>query len=265
MADLKLLLIELKDEQDELDRILEALDEPSWDLPTPAAGWSVRDQVSHLAFFDEAATTAVADPERFTESLSEIAADIEAFMKQPLVHGRRLPPQGVRDRWATARRSMLETFASLQGSERIPWYGPPMSPASFISARLMETWAHGQDVVDAVGMQRTPTDRLRHIAFIGYRARSFSYSANGMTQPAEDVCVTLELPSGEKWSAGAPEGGSVRGTALDFALVVTQRRHLDDTRLDVSGPAAEEWMSIAQCFAGPPGEGRRAGQFPRTQ
>ena len=264
MADLKLLLQELADEQEELDAILANLDETAWDTATPAAGWSVRDQISHLAFFDEAATLAVADPSAFGAGLSEIAADVDAYMNKGPVRGRALSGSDVREWWDTARRAMLGTFAELEGGERIPWYGPPMSPASFISARLMETWAHGQDVVDALGIERLPTDRLRHVAFIGFRARFFSYSVHGRDLPPDEVYVELKLPSGEMWSAGVHSSDSVSGTALDFALVVTQRRHIDDTDLEVSGPLAEEWMSIAQCFAGPPGEGRRAGQFPKT-
>ena len=60
-----------------------------------------------------------------------------------------------------------------------------MSARSFLTARLMETWAHGQDVVDALGADRPPTDRLRHVAHIGVGARAFSYVANGVTMPDE--------------------------------------------------------------------------------
>ncbi len=157
---------------------------------------------------------------------------------------------------------MLDGFRVLDPSARIPWFGPPMSPASFISARLMETWAHGQDVVDTLGAQRTPTDRLKHVAHLGVRARGYSYSAHGKTLPDEPVAVELTSPGGETWTwdEGAP--ARVEGSALGFCLVVTQRRHIEDTNLRVTGAAAEEWMSIAQAFAGPPGEGRRPAQFP---
>jgi uncharacterized protein (TIGR03084 family) len=135
-----------------------------------------------------------------------------------------------------------------------------MGLASFISARLMETWAHGQDVVDALGIQREPTDRLRHVAFLGVRARGFSYTANGLATPESDVRVELTGPSGDLWTWGDGTD-SIRGTALDFCLVVTQRRHIADTDLEIRGPLAEGWMEIAQSFAGPPGSGRQPGQF----
>ena len=132
---------------------------------------------------------------------------------------------------------------------------------SFVSARLMETWAHGQDVVDALGLARPPTDRLRHVAHLGVRARPFSYLVRDRQVPAGRIDVLLTAPSGEEWSweVGTDDGnpsGSIAGTALDFCLVVTQRRHPDDTTLAVVGDAAAEWMSIAQAFAGAPGPGR---------
>jgi uncharacterized protein (TIGR03084 family) len=137
-----------------------------------------------------------------------------------------------------------------------------MSAASSITARIMETWAHGQDVADALGAERAPSDRLRHVAFIGARALPNSYQARGLPVPETTVRVELEAPSGGVWAFG-PEGApdSVRGPALDFCLAVTQRRHLDDLDLELQGAVATEWMSIAQAFAGPPGPGRQPGQF----
>jgi uncharacterized protein (TIGR03084 family) len=137
-----------------------------------------------------------------------------------------------------------------------------MSAASFITARLMETWSHGLDVVDVVGIARPDTDRLRHVAYLGVRTRAYSYSVRGREEPPVPVRVELTSPSGEMWVLGDESATDyVRGTATDFCRVVTQRRHLSDTALEVHGPAAEEWMQIAQAFAGPPGQGRRPGEF----
>jgi uncharacterized protein (TIGR03084 family) len=126
----------------------------------------------------------------------------------------------------------------------------------------METWAHGQDVADALGVTRVPSDRLRHVAHIGVGARTFSYLANGLEVPTELVRVELTAPGGTVWTWGPADAANrVNGPALDFCLVVTQRRHRDDTALEATGPLADQWLSIAQAFAGPPGGGRRAGQF----
>ena len=136
-----------------------------------------------------------------------------------------------------------------------------MSPASFVTARLMETWAHGQDVADALGQVRTGTARLRSVAEIGYRARPFSYAVHGLPLPDRPVRVELAGPGGEEWTWGPPDADDVvRGSALDFCLLVTQRRHRDELALTVSGAAAQEWTRIAQAFAGPPGGGREPGR-----
>jgi uncharacterized protein (TIGR03084 family) len=125
----------------------------------------------------------------------------------------------------------------------------------------METWAHGQDVVDAVGAERAPTDRLRHVAHIGVRARPFSYGVRGLDAPSRPVAVVLTGPAGDRWVWDEQAEESISGPALDFCLVVTQRRHPSDTDLQAHGELAAEWLGLAQAFAGPPGPGRRAGQF----
>ena len=160
---------------------------------------------------------------------------------------------------------MTAVLAGLEPRARLPWYGPDMGVASFTTARLMETWAHGQDVADALGERREPTDRLRHVAQIGVRALPWSFTVHGRPVPDVPVRVELELPGGGGWTAGPEDAADlVRGSALDFCLVVTQRRHPADVDLTVRGPVAGEWMGLAQAFAGPPGTGRRPGQFPKN-
>ena len=261
MADLQVLLADLAEEHLALEELVAPLEDHVWDTLTPAEGWSIRDQISHLAFFDEQATAAVAEPEAFGASLGEIAGDVSGFMAAPLERGRAMAPGGLLEWWRRARAEMLGAFRSLEPAARVPWFGPPMGAASFVSARLMETWAHGRDVVDALGLDPIATERLRHVAFLGWRARPYSYIANGRPAPDGDVSVSLISPSGETWTFGDAGADAVQGPALDFCLVVTQRRHLDDTALTMTGPLAEEWMGIAQCFAGPPGPGRSPGQF----
>jgi uncharacterized protein (TIGR03084 family) len=122
---------------------------------------------------------------------------------------------------------------------------------SFASARLMETWAHGQDVVDGLGITRAPTMRLRHVADIGVRTRRYAYVARGMELPDGDVRVELIAPDGSTWAWGDSTTDAVRGAAVDFCLVVTQRRNPADVALEITGPLAQEWIGIAQAFAGP--------------
>ncbi len=253
---------DLEAEQAALGKVLDSLSGADWDTQTPAEGWSVRDQVSHLAYFDEAATRAMQDRDAFKAELQELmknTGDIEAVT---LERGRSGTTAELLDWWRSASSSLIAAAHSVDPAGRVPWYGPDMSPASFITARLMETWAHGLDVVDAVGADRPDTDRLRHVAFIGVRARPYSYSVRGMEAPEATIRVELTSPSGETWVLGDPEATDiVRGTATDFCRVATQRRHVADTNLEVHGEAAKEWIGIAQAFAGPPGPGRKPGQF----
>jgi uncharacterized protein (TIGR03084 family) len=149
---------------------------------------------------------------------------------------------------------------NLPPGAKLPWYGPPMSAASMATARLMETWAHGQDIADALGVRRTPTARLRHVAHIGVRTRDFAYLNRGLPAPAEEFRVELMGPDGELWTWGPPDSPQrVTGPVLEFCLLVTQRVHLADTALVAVGPDAEQWLTIAQAFAGPHGPGREVG------
>jgi uncharacterized protein (TIGR03084 family) len=232
-----------------------------WDVPTPADGWTVRDQITHLAYFDDAAVRAMSDPERFRAEARE-ETDRGMSPDRLVAESRSLPGGEALAWFRRARDGLGKALAAADPAVRIPWYGPDMGLVSFATARLMETWAHGQDVVDGLGVVREPSDRLRHVAEIGVRALPWSFAVQGRPRPQAPVRVELTLPGGAPWTAGPEDAADVvRGPALDFCLVVTQRRHPADVDLAVSGPVAEEWISIAQAFAGPPGAGRRPGQF----
>jgi uncharacterized protein (TIGR03084 family) len=254
---------DLAAEHDDLDRIVAGAD---LGVPSPAPGWTVGDQISHLWFFDQQALLAMTDPDRFAAHAARLRAEMETGTgtDMSVEPGRALGADELLERWRADRRRLVDHARTVDPKARVPWYGPSMSARSFITARLMETWAHGQDVADALGVGRVPTDRLRHVAHIGVGARAFSYVANGRAPREAEVRVELVAPSGDQWTWGPPEASDVvRGPALDFCLLVTQRRHRDDLALEVEGDAANEWMAIAQAFAGPPGHGRQPGQFGR--
>jgi uncharacterized protein (TIGR03084 family) len=261
-ADLGALIEDLAVETDVLRQILDPLSDADWRRPTPAPGWAITDQVSHLAYFDRVAITSATEPDEFAAEMSRLTA---AGVADPDTIARRyrdLSPAELGDWFAQARGGLLAVFAGLDPAMRVPWFGPSMSVASSLSARLMETWAHGQDIADTVGVHRAPTHRLRHVAHIGVGARAFSYAAHQLPMPSEPVRVELVAPSGEQWTWGPADAANrVTGPALDFCLLVTQRRHRADTTVAADGPAASEWLTIAQAFAGPPGAGRVQGQF----
>ena len=246
------LLADLRAEQADLRALVEDAD---LDQGTPAQGWDVRDAIAHLAGTDVEAVKAATRPEQFVAELPQIAQDIDGFLTGQLTARRGLTRQQLLADWQRGFDDMVAAFASVPAGTKVPWYGPPMSPASFATARLMEYWAHGQDVADALGVRRTPTGRLRHICHLGVRTRGFSYVNRGLTPPDVGVAVELVAPDGGTWTFGEGEQ-RVTGPAEDFCLLVTQRRHRDDLALVAHGEAADEWLGLAQCFAGPPGPGR---------
>ncbi len=251
------LLADLAAETAELDQVLAGLADADWERSTPAAGWAVRDQVSHLAYFDEAAALAVTDPDRFRAEAGALVALGDGFPDQVAARYRSLSPAELLGWFRAARRDLAAAFAVADPAARLPWYGPAMSPASSVTARLMETWAHGQDIADALGTVREPSARLRHVAHLGVRTFGHSFTLRGRPVPEAPVRVELDAPDGGTWTWGPAEAAdTVRGPAVDFCLVVTQRRNLADTALRADGPVAAEWLSIAQAFAGAPGPGR---------
>jgi uncharacterized protein (TIGR03084 family) len=261
-VDLEALIEDLAAETNVLWQILDPLGDAGWRQPTPALGWTIADQVSHLAYFDQVAIMSAIDPDEFAAEVSRLTAD---GVVDPDTIARRyhdMGPAELSDWFTRVRNDLLAVFGGLDPAMRVPWFGPSMSVASSLTARLMETWAHGQDIADTVGVQRAPTHRLRHVAHIGVGARAFSYAAHRLPMPAEPVLVELVAPSGELWTWGPADAANrVTGPALDFCLLVTQRRHRADTAVLAQGPAADQWLTIAQAFAGPPGSGRRPGQF----
>ncbi len=257
------LIDDLAAEHAALDAVVSGLAERAWATRTFAEGWDVRDHVAHLAFFDEMAALAIQDAERFADEVAVALGGIPAYEARWLARGRALALPALLAWWRQARTALLDTARTLPAKAQVTWYGPPMSAASFVTARLMETWSHGQDIVDVVDGRREDTDRLRHVAMLGVRTRAFSYRVRGKEPPADPVRVDLVLPSGAAWAQGDEAAANrISGTARDFCLVVTQRRHLHDTALVVRGGAAAEWMQLAQAFAGPPGGGRPPGLFP---
>ncbi len=256
-VDLAALADDLAAETIELERLLVPLDEAGWHRMTPAEGWTVQDQVNHLAFFDEAAATSATDPDRFRAETQALLADPAGITEGIATRYRSLAPDETLEWFRRARIAMLEAFGALDPSTRVPWYGPDMSIASSLTARIMETWAHGQDVFDALGAPHPPTRAVRQVAHIGVRALPNSYRARGRDVPEAAVFVQLLAPAGDEWTWGDPAASDrVRGDAVEFCLVVTQRRNVADTALQIDGPVATEWMQIAQAFAGPPGKGR---------
>jgi uncharacterized protein (TIGR03084 family) len=262
MPEVVSLVADLHGETDELVAVLRGLSRDEWSLPTPASGWDISAQVAHLSVVDERAVTSMSDPTAFAELRHrDKSAGLLAAATEEL---RRLRPADLLATFLTARGQFEEIAVGTDPSRRMLWYGPDMSLASMVTARLMETWAHGQDVRDTLGVPPCVSERLRHIAYLGVATRAFSFLARGRPAPTAPVHVVLEGPGSTHWEFGNPDAPDrVSGSALDFCLLVTQRRHVLDTDMQSTPGPAAEWLAIAQAFAGPPGEGRQPGQFTR--
>lgn len=250
-------LDDLRAESDELDALVARLDAGGWALPTPAEGWTVAHQIAHLAWTDDRALLAVEDPDAFARELDAAVERLDTYVDEGAETGARVPPAELLARWRAGRARLWATLTAQPPGARFAWYGPPMSTASMATGRLMETWAHGQDIADALGVGRSPTARLRHVVRIAVRARDFAFAVHGRPAPAEEFRVELTAPDGSLWVSGPPDAAQrVTGPALDLCLLAVQRRHRDDLDLRAEGEDADAWLSIAQAFAGPPGKGR---------
>jgi uncharacterized protein (TIGR03084 family) len=264
MVDLHGVLDDLDAESADLDAIVAGLPDAEWKRSTPAPGWTIAHQIAHLTWTDSVATHAVTDPAAFGAVLAGAAADTTGLVDRTAAAGITTPPH-LLARWRAGRSALRAALSAAPPGQKIIWFGPPMSPAMTATGRLMETWAHGQDVADALGVARVPTNRLRHVAYIGFRTLANGFLARGRPVPDEPVLVELTGPAGERWTYGpAGADNTVTGPALDFCLLVTQRRHRAELALTATGPVADEWLDVAQAFAGPPGPGRaaRAGHAP---
>ena len=250
-------LDDLAAEGDALEALVADLDDAGWRTPTPAAGWDVATQVVHLAWTDEVAVAAATDKAAWDAYVLEAIADPEGYVDAEALAGARATPPEILERWRTARPALHEALRAHPAGQKLPWFGPPMSPTSMATARFMETWAHSLDVHEALGVAYEPTDRIRHVAHLGVRTRDFAFGVHGLEPPSEEFRIELTAPSGAVWEWGSRSAAqSVRGSAYDFCLRVTQRRHLDDLALVAEGVEAHRWLEIAQAFAGPPDAGR---------
>jgi len=256
MVELAEVLADLSEESTGLDNLVANLGDAQWRRETPAAGWTIRHQIAHLAWTDHVSVMAIAEPDAFVSHLGAALEEPGSFVDKGAAEFLD-EPAALLARWREGRAGLAETLRSVPTGQKIPWYGTAMSATSMATARIMETWAHGLDVAETLGVVRAPTARLRHIAHLGHRTLGNGFVMHGRPAPTEPVALRLGAPDGSVWSFGPPEAADqITGPALDFCLLVTQRRHRDDLALVATGPVANEWLDVAQVFAGPPGSGR---------
>ena len=253
-AVLESVLADLEAESDQLDAIVAGLDDDGWTTATPAPGWDVAHQVAHLHWTDIASLAAIEGGEAFAAHMKGAIENPTGYVDAEADRLAALAPQDLLSAWRDGRQQLAAALRAVPDGEKIAWFGPPMSPASMATARLMETWAHSRDVAEAFGIELPRSARAKHVANLGFRTRGFAYLVRGREVPSVPVRVELVGTDGETWAWGPEDAENrVTGNGYDFALLATRRRTRDDVDVVAHGAAAEEWLDIVQAFAGLPG------------
>jgi len=257
--------VDFREEVDELHGFLQTLKPEDWDRATGFMGWTPWDVVAHLHYFDLESTAALEGEAVFSARRKALISGIGAGRSNQQLGRERfgeLDAAGLLGQWRSTAHGLAEALGRSEPKRRLPWFGPDMGVQMFTTARYMETWAHGQEIYDLIGIARSHTDRIKNIATIGVKTFGWTFLNRKLEVPGPPPYVRLSAPSGESWQWNEPsETERIRGQALDFCQVVTQVRNIADTALEVIGPVATRWMAIAQCFAGgaadPPKPGTR--------
>lgn len=262
MSDLHDVVTHLVAEGDGVERMVADLDEAQWSMPTPAVGWTVKHQIAHLCFVFWLAGTAAADPAAFQAMTAKAQGDLDGAVDAALVGYAALPPAQLLARWRAERAAAEQALAAVPADSLVPWLVRPIPPSVLAAAGMMELVGHGQDIADALGVTREWTDRIRHVVGFAVAVWDFGYQARGLPVPDVRFGFELTAPSGAVWKFGPEDAAQrVTGSAVDFCLLVTRRRHRADLDLVAVGADAEAWLDIAQAYRGAAGPGRAPGQF----
>lgn len=247
---------DFRDESEALFALLNPLGDSDFERPTLFKDWTFNDILGHLHHGNRLAELSLNDEARFHETYAEIKGLRDSGLDGTVATAKVL--NGLKGRalltaWRDFYGPMSAHFGEADPKRRVKWVGPDMSVRSSITARLMETWSHGQAAFDLLGVEREDTDRIKNVAVLGVNTFGWTFINRGEEVPAPKPHIRLTGPSGAVWEWNDPsEAERVEGSAVEFCQVVTQTRNIGDTGLSVTGPVANRWMSVAQCFAGPP-------------
>lgn len=236
-----------------LYQLLQETDAPRFAEPTQFKDWSINTVLQHLHFWNQMANYQLTDEARLTQTLAAIAKTTGGMRAVEAAHFEGLAGDALLQNWWQGVQATADVFATCDPKARLKWAGPDMSARSSITARLMETWAHGQEVYDHLGVVRVNEDRIQNIVVLGVNTYGWTYKTRGQTPPGPMPFLELIAPSGAVWTYGEETEmatSRICGPAEAFCQVVTQTRNIADTSLELTGPVAADWMSKAQCFAG---------------
>ncbi len=247
--------IDFREESDALYQLLEPIAADDYQRKTQFKDWTINDVLGHLHMWNWAADISLNDSDAFEKFLASLIEALTTGTSLQDFEGnwrKGLNNKELLQEWRSFYIKTSKLFEEADPKLRVKWFGPDMSVRSSITARLMETWAHGQEVYDMLGVVRKNRDRIKNIAVLGVNTFGWTYTNRSMDTPKDKPYVKLTAPSGEIWEWNDPSTDNlVEGAAEDFCQVVTHVRNIGDTSLNVVGETATQWMSIAQCFAGP--------------
>ena len=256
---------DFKEESSCLERLLYSVGDGEYNLATQFKNWTISDILRHLYLFNKAAKNTLVDQPKFFRLMNDLQNARETGMtlleiQLEMLDG--LSGKALLNSWGSSYRELAKIYSLTDPKKRVKWAGPDMSARSSITARQMETWAHGQAIFDLFGKKRQETDRIRNIAHLGVSTYGWTFTNRSLSMPEPAPHVCLVSPKGEKWVWNTPqEDNSVFGLAVEFSQVVTQVRNIADTSIVTKGENAMKWMAVAQCFAGeaqdPPKPGTR--------
>lgn len=250
------------DESKALHALLAEQPNAAFELVTQFKSWTINDVIRHLHYWNWMAWLQLNDEALLVSQMEEIA---KAGSMRPVERGHveGVGGQALLAIWKAQAEATADAFDKAEPKARLKWAGPDMSARSSITARLMETWAHGQEVYDRLGVKRVEADRIRNIVVLGINTFGWTFRNRKLDVPDPMPFVRLTAPSGDVWTYGDDSTPDrIEGHAEEFCQVVTQTRNIGDTQLKVTGDTAKTWMAYAQCFAGkpetPPAVGDRA-------
>lgn len=248
--------VDFRAESDALYKILAPLDEASFIRPSQFKGWSINDVLGHLHLWNWAADAGLNNIAQFEAINGQLNTALNAGQSLRLFEKQwrgELDGHALLNVWRDFYTDMSRRFADVDPATRVRWFGPSMSVRSSITARMMETWAHGQAIYDMLGIQRADTDRIKNIAILAINTFGWSFSNRGMAVPDAIPHIRLHAPSGAVWRwFDECEDNLIEGSATEFCQVAAQVRNVADTNLQAAGNTANRWLSIMQCFAGAP-------------
>jgi uncharacterized protein (TIGR03084 family) len=243
-------LTDLAAEQHALACLLDSLSTREWERPSAAAGWSVRDQVAHLADTEEvAADTLTGGPRSFARAVSRYRT-AEDFTAAGCRRGRGRSPAELVGWWQTAAARTRGLLAGRAAAQRVAW-GYGLTVRAFSAGRLMEHWAHGLDISDALAIPAAETPRLRHVARLGLDSLRYALARAHVRWPA-DRSLRLELAGadGSPYVFGPREATDVlRGPLVQWCRIAVQRsRGGGPAGLEPTGELAELALRHARAY-----------------